>query len=200
MKKVILILSIRKDFLEMMKLTPTQKAIALNTIIPLAILITFYYLGYPISANNTNIKESIVSFLKEDYALEDITIYDSITIDNRKYVLATLGDRLARIDLVKGIHNAYKIDCIESNTHTLCHDIVDIHKRKYILLKRKNPNLIISKINFILDSTKYSVNIPHTPYFLTYLEIDPNTEDIHPKLDSIKFYNDNQIDITSLIE
>ena len=40
----------------MMKLTPTQKAIALNTIIPLAILITFYYLGYPISANNTNIK------------------------------------------------------------------------------------------------------------------------------------------------
>ena len=167
------------------------------------ILGIFYCSTFSIKADMSNLIEYVEGDLssKTDYSVpnNDIKLYETINIGNKKIVLAEINEQLGEIHLTKGIQGKYRLDFVSYGTSSFREKIIEENQKKYFLIGGRNAVFGIRKITVHLEGQEYSVDIPEQEQFFVFTEVNPDIEMAHADLNEVKFYNRNGEDITEQI-
>lgn len=71
----------------MKKISYKAGLIGLGVIFSLLVTTTIYYLRYPIAENNHTLREGAVNFVHTTNDWNNLTLYDSVSFDNKKYLV-----------------------------------------------------------------------------------------------------------------
>ena len=169
-----------------------MKRFYLGIIVILSFIIYFNVSPYKIESNDESIKKGIYEFSQ---SVNNIEILETKDIDNRKFVLyefkGTLGDAI----LIRGINGKYKVKYVGHGDNSPILDrIEETNKGKYALIKGKNEDLNISYINFTVESSEYSINVPQAKNFIIYTPVSKKIK--FPGLGDLRLYDKNNKDIT----
>lgn len=161
----------------------------------------YYSKTYPIKNDMQVIKDRIIKFINRPTPyINDIDIKQELNLDNKKYIFFLINDQfndqLGGAELTKGINNKYKIESTEWASGSLRDEIVKTNKGKYLILKGKNLDNRISYVKISLDNKEYTINIPQKEYYMVYCSVPLETEETFLDFNSIKFYDNNNTDIT----
>lgn len=167
-------------------------------IIIICIGFILYSNTYTITSSKSQLIDNILLFINRPTVVaNNIDIKQELDIDNKKYVLFLINNKLGYAELTKGFNNKYKIEYTGSGSAFFRGEIKKTNKSKYIILKGKNPNNNIAYSKVVLDNMEYKIVIPQQEYFMVYCEVPFETERIFLETNSIKFYSSNDIDITN---
>lgn len=174
--------------------------ILLTTVTILVLGYVLYSAPYTIKDNKDDLSNSILNFnnINKRTPFKVININQELDIDNKKYVLCSVDDSLSFTELSKGINNKYKIEYTEDGL-TLCScTVTQTNKAKYLLLRLSNINTEIKYAKILLDNTEYTIDFPKNSY-MTYCKLTSNTEATHLETENIRFFNDDDVEITDKI-
>lgn len=158
---------------------------------------SLYYRPYTIADNKMQLEESIVKIINRPVVITDkVEIKQELNLHNKKFVLFSYGNKLANVELIKGINNKYKIEGVELNDNYFQDDIRTTSDGKYLILEGKNYNSKIAYVRVLLDSNEYKINIPQQEYFITYCKVPMGTERTFIGVGNLKIYNSQDVDIT----
>lgn len=165
-----------------------------------------YLSSFNILADNSNLAEITNQFLNQNAygdtpeRVNNIKLYDSVSIGNKKFVLAEINDDLdlGEIRLTRGINGRYKLDTVSYGGGNFRERIAEIDGKNYLLFGGRNTGLAIDKMTFKLEGWDYCLEIPAENRFFVSLEIDGAIEATHLDLEHLKFYNGKE-DITEQV-
>jgi len=183
-----------------------KKTVIATVTMLLAILISgiLYCSTFPIKADMSNLIEYVERALnsKTDYSApnNDIKLYETINIGNKKIVLVEINEQLGKIHLIKGINGKYRVDSVGYGTSNFQEKIIEENQKKYFLIGGRNAVFGIRKITVYLEGQEYSMGIPEQEQFFVFTEVNPDIEMAHADLNEVKFYNRNGEDITEQIQ
>lgn len=158
-----------------------------------------YLRTYNIYDNGEGLKVAITKFLDKSREKDIIEIRNSCNIDNKKYILFTINDNLANSILLEGVNKKYKIDSIEIFKSNIQFQIEKSKNKKYLIVYGINKDEIIDTMELNVNYTSYKMKVPKEKYFIMYKDISKELENESIKLDNIKFYSSNGIDITKQV-
>lgn len=169
----------------------------------LLFLAAFLYAhSYPVRADNSNLAEYTDHFLNIGNAHpweNSIHLYGSITIGDRKWVLAEINGQLGELRLTKGINGRYRIRSVGYGGGNFREEIIEEGGRKYFLMGGRNSVFGIRRVTVSVEGREYGLDIPEGDCFFVYAEIDPASEVLHSDLDAMRFYNADGTDITEQV-
>ena len=173
-------------------------------IIVILLLVGLHYtLSFPIDEEKSN----LVSAIEDRYSLgrqsqytPTISIYDSVTIGKKTYVLIEIDEDLGQAILIQNPFGRYKLGSLGYGSANFREGVVQEGEEKYFLFGGRNTGSQIAEVSFSLDGIDYQLDIPQKERFLVYTEIDPETEAEHWDLGSVMFYNAAGEDITDLYD
>lgn len=152
---------------------------------------------YAIKNDKEVIKNRLIQFINRPTVIaNNIDINQELNIDNKKFVSFIINDTLGDAKLTKGINNKYKIDTAGYGGTSFRGEIIKTNKGKYLILKGKNYDNKISYVRVLLENKEYKINIPKQEYYMVYCSVPSETEMTSLDINSIKFYNENEADIT----
>lgn len=159
---------------------------------------TAYYLKtYEINDDLEIVKSRLIQFInRPSVIIKDIDIKQELNIDNKKYVLFVIDEKLGNAELTKGINNKYKIDSTGYGNGSFRDEINRTNKGKYLILEGKNLDNKIAYVKVFLENKEYKIDIPQKEYYMVYCSVPTETERMFLDSNNIKFYNKNDIDIT----
>lgn len=169
----------------------------LFVIIIVYIAFAYYSLTYAIKNDKQVIKNHLIQFINRPTVITDnIDIKQEVNIDNKKYIFFVIDDKLGGAELTKGINNKYKIDSTVYGSGSFRYEISKTNKGKYLILKGKNYDNKIAYVKVLLENKEYKITIPEQQYYMVYCSINTETELAFLDINSIKFYNENDADIS----
>lgn len=169
----------------------------------LVALIINYQSSYSVTESVDSIHNKIVYFLRNSKytdVIKEIRIKSQSNIDNRKYVLFYIDEKLAYAELKRGLNSKYKIVSVTTDINMLKYEIIKTNKSKYLFVIGKNADLKIDYIKAKVGVDEYTVTIPKELYFISYCPVFSWAslgED--PKTDTFKVFDNKNNDITSQI-
>ncbi|MPM64000.1 hypothetical protein SDC9_110885 [bioreactor metagenome] len=168
------------------------------------IILVFIYGGfslysrpYTIADDKKQLEASIVKFINRPIVItENVEIKQELNLHNKKFVLFSYNNKLASVELIKGLNNKYKIEKAELTDKYFYDEIRTTNDGKYLILKGKNYNSKIAYVRVLLDNNEYKIDIPQQEYFITYCKVPMETEKSFIEVGILKIYNSEDIDIT----
>lgn len=154
-----------------------------------------YFNSYHINGTEKELEQKILNKID----IQNISIKNSIDLDNKKYILFIADHKLGSAVFKKGLNNKYKMGSVSYGTNPIKLKIVKTNKAKYFLLLGKNPKMEISYAKLLLENKKYKINIPKEEYFIAFCKVNNNIKTIYPDINSITFFNANKNVITNEI-
>lgn len=166
-------------------------------IIVICIGVALYSKAYAITNNKTQLMDNILRFINRPTVVaNNIDIKQELNIDNKKYVLFIINKNLGEAELTKGFNNKYKIETAGYGSGFYRDEINKTNRGKYLIISGKNYENKISYIKILLDGKEYKISIPKQEYFIVNCAVPIKTQQEFVGGNSIKFYNNNDIDIT----
>ena len=171
---------------------------------PLLLVIVFVSIGfayysktYAVENDKEVIKNRLIQFINRPTVIvNNIDIKHELNIDNKKFVFFVINDTLGDAELTKGINNKYRIDTTGYANGSFRDEIVKTNKGKYLVLNGKNYDNKISYVRVLLENKEYKITIPKQEYYMVYCSVPSETERTFLDINSIRFYNENDTDIT----
>lgn len=182
-----------------------KNRILLIGLVPIVLisLVVSYQFTYSVGVSNNNITKGLINFLKTSKYIhigQSVKIESQSNIDNRKYVLFYIDEKLAYAELKRGLNSKYKIVSVTADINMLKCEIIKTNKSKYLFVIGKNADLKIDYIKAKVGVDEYTVTIPKELYFISYCPVFSWAslgED--PKTDTFKVFDNKNNDITSQI-
>lgn len=172
----------------------------LFVIVIICIGIAYYSKTYAIKSDKEVIKNHLIQFINRPTVIANsIDIKQELNIDNKKFVFFVINDTLGDAELTKGINNKYKIDTTGYGSGSFRDEIIKTNKGKYLILKGKNYDNKIAYVRVLLENKEYKITIPQQGYYMVYCSVPSETERTFLDINSIKFYNKNDADISAEI-
>ena len=160
--------------------------------------VVLYSRAYTITNDKKQLVDSIKQFSDDSTMISsNISIKQELNLDNKKYVLFLKNFYLGEAELTKGLNNKYKIKTIGYDSGFFREEICKTNKGKYLILKGENFDGKIAYAKVLLDNKEYKISIPHQEYFVVYCSVPIETERVFLDTNDIKFYDINNVDITS---
>lgn len=159
---------------------------------------SLYSKPYIIAEDKKQLEENIVKFINRPIVITDkIEIKQELNLHNKKFVLFLYNNKLANVELIKGLNNKYKIEKAELTDKYFYDEIRTTSDGKYLILKGENNNSKIAYVRVLLDNNEYKIDIPQQAYFITYCKVPMKTEKTFIGAGNLKIYNSEDIDITN---
>lgn len=159
---------------------------------------SLYSRPYTIAEDKKQLEENIVKFINRPIVITDkVEIKQELNLHNKKFVLFLYNNKLANVELIKGLNNKYKIEKAELTDKYFYDEIRTTSDGKYLILKGENYNSKIAYVRVLLDNNEYKIDIPQQAYFITYCKVPMETEKTFIGAGNLKIYNNEDIDITN---
>jgi hypothetical protein len=170
--------------------------ISLISIIIIFLLLAFNYSQkYSIPDNKNQLEKSIGK--STDVLANTIDIKQSINIDDKKFVLFTMGKNIGSAEFAYGLNNKYKIGLVTYGTSIVTYRIIKTRKAKYFVIEGINHNSAVKYLRLPLDNKEYILNIPNQEYFISYCSVPESTKIEYPDINTLKFYDYSDKDVTA---
>lgn len=168
------------------------------------IILVFIYIGfslysrpYTITDDKKQLEENIVKFINRPIVITDkVETKQELDLHNKKFVLFSYNNKLANVELIKGLNNKYKIEKAELTDKYFYDEVRTTSDGKYLILKGENCNSKIAYVRVLLDNNEYKIDIPQQEYFITYCKVPMETERTFIGVGNLKIYNSQDVDIT----
>ena len=194
----------RNDMLK--RLMILIKSAALSGLLILAVFFlgtVFRCFEYTVKADQSNLIEETEHALnvgKPQPITHNITLYDSVSIGKRRFVLMDKGEQLGMIRLTQGLRGKYKIDSVSYGGGNFRQEIIEEAERDYIVFGGRNTYFSIDCIKCLIDQRWYTLDVPAGERFLVSQELDERPEENQAfPVEEIRFYDAAGTDITDQI-
>ncbi|QAA33692.1 hypothetical protein [Clostridium manihotivorum] len=131
----------------------------------------------------------------------DIEIKKRLEIGEVKYILFEANKKIGDAEVIHGINangdEYYSLDSVGYNNNYFFSTVVSNKSDKYIIVEGKNFDKKIAYIECTLDNVEYKIHIPKEDYFIESAKINGQIDASDKNCNNIKFYDDNDIDITN---
>lgn len=171
--------------------------VLLSGLIVVCIGFVLYSEKYTVINDKKQLEDNIIRFInRPSIVANNIDIKQELNLDNKKYVLFVINNSLGKAELTKGFNNKYKIETTEYGSVFYTDEINRTNKGKYFIILGKNYEDKIAYIKILLDAKEYKISIPKQEYFIVNCAVPIETQQEFVGGNSIKFYSNNDIDIT----
>ena len=148
-----------------------------------------------------NIREEIPSYLKsESLDKKDIKIKRTLEIGDVKYILFEANKKIGDAEVTHGINangdEYYDLGSVGYNNKCFFSTLSNNKSGNYIIVEGKNIDKKIAYIKCTLDNEEYNIHIPKEEYFIESAKINGPSKVTDKNFNNIKFYDDNDIEIT----
>jgi hypothetical protein len=170
----------------------------LSIVIVICIGFILYSRTYTITDSKIQLTDNILRFFNRPTIIaNNIDIKQEVNLDNKKYVIFIVNNRLGDAELTKGLNNKYKIESTGDSSSYFRDEIKKTNKGKYLILQGKNLDNKIAYCKVMLDNKEYKIIISQQEYFMVYCEVPIETQSQFPDANDIKLYSSNDADITN---
>lgn len=171
--------------------------VLLSGLIVACIGFVLYSAKYTVINDKKQLEDNIIRFInRPSVVANNIDIKQELNLDNKKYVLFVINNSLGEAELTKGFNNKYKIETTGYGSGFYRDEINKTNRGKYLIISGKNYENKIAYIKILLDDKEYKISIPKQEYFIVNCAVPIETQQEFVGGNSIKFYNNNDIDIT----
>lgn len=135
-----------------------------------------YNIGNNMKDIEINLKKYINKTLPNLPKQYDYHIVYTSDIDNKKYVLSLLNDKLIFSELKRGINNKFKINSVTWGFDSFRSEIIEINKKKYFIVFGENYKMQMNYVITSINGHEYRANIPPKQYFISYCSVPSSTQ------------------------
>jgi hypothetical protein len=175
--------------------------LCVGAVILLAIGVVVYVFSFPIRADGTNLKETIVDFYDKGRTTQTPTssleLYQWVTLGNTHYVLMELEQQLGYVALEKNFAGRQKIRHMGWGDTSFRYGIVEEKGKRYVLFGGRNTGGQIARVTFTQGGLPYQRELTGEGHFFLCVQLQKGLEpEDGLDLETVRFYNEAGEDIT----